>query len=363
MMNQRKLISGLFIGMIAMSVISLSFSIAWYAASTHLMVSPVILEIDSDRELKISTTANPEDFTDKLNYEDLNQNVGKFAPVSTVFSYAWVSSRANKPIFYDQSFYWGSVGEPDRKEAIYGFFSQELYLTCDDDVYVTVDMEESFIKENEEYNVQYAEQIYDSSSGLSKEDIVSRLNLLTKAMRFSILVPLSEEDDDSVYSYSVIDPNKQDGEEVLFGGVLDNRNDRNDHCYDSYVSNGEIYETVYGDVNDRSLIQYDDKLTSDILYQGENSAFNATHKEGTRPFNYEKSVANGMSFAKEESLSKKDLTEHPEKIRIPVSKDIEKPRKIIVSIYIEGWDQRSINSTMGASFLANLSFKINREIA
>lgn len=360
-MNQRKLISGLFIGMISMSVISLSFSIAWYSASTRLQVSPVVIEIDSDRELKISTTPNEEDFTDKLDNDDLNQHVGKFAPVSTVFSYAWVGSRANKPIFYDQSYYWGSVGEPDRKEALYGFFSQELYLTCDDDVLVTLDMEQTTIKPNTEYNTKYADDIYDPSGSLSKDDIVERLGLLTKAMRFSILVPLEENDDDSVYSYTVIDPNKVEGQETLFGGVLDNRNDRNDHCYDSFSSGGQTYETVYGDVNDRNLIVYDEPLDDDIAYEGENSAFNATHKEGTRPFNYKKSFANGMRFAKEESLSKKDLTEHPGLINIPVSKDPTKPRKIVVSIYIEGWDPRSINSTMGASFLANLSFKINRE--
>ncbi len=361
-MNQRKIISGLFVGMIAMSVISLSFSLAWYASATALKVDPVVIEIDSDRELKISTTANKDDFTDHLEYTDLRNDVGRFAPVSSVFSYAWMSRRANKPIFYDQSYYWGSAGEPDRKAAYFGYFSQEIYLSCDDDVYVTVDTDETYLKENQEYNERFADEIADEYPDLTKEEIIEKLNLISKSMRFSILVPLAEGDADNVYSYSIIDPNRQTGEsKPLFGGVLDNRNNRNDHCYDSYHKDGETYEVVYGDVNDRSLIVYDDKLNDDITYTGENSAFNATHKAGTHPFNYQASYENGMRFAEEQSYSKQELSDHPELISIPVSRNPDKPRKIIVSIYIEGWDTRSINSTMGASFLANLSFKILRE--
>ena len=362
-MNRRRLISGMFLGMIAMSVVSLSFSIAWYASSMFLQINSVVIDIDSDRDLKISTTRNKEDFKDKLTYTDLRDDIGRFAPVSTVFSYAWASNHANEPVFYDQSFYWATAGEPDRKVAIFGYFSQDIYLSCDDDVYVTLDMEETYIKENEEFNKKYAKEIANEYPDLTEGEIVDKLNLIAKSMRFSILVPLAEGDNDSVYSYSVIDPNKEEGDEdVLFGGVLDNRNDRNDHCYDTYVESGQIYETVYGDINNRDLIVYDEALGEDIVYQGERSAFNATHKKGTHPFNYEKSVQNGMEFAKEQSITKQDLLENPYLIKIPVSRDPENPRKIVVSIYIEGWDRRSINSTMGSSFLANLSFKILQEM-
>lgn len=362
-MNQRRLISGLFLGMIAMSVISLSFSIAWYASATALRVDPVNITIDSDRELKISVVDDPSKFTDKLVYDDLDDDAGRFAPVSSVFSYAWMATRASKPVFYDQSYYWGSVGEPDHRAAYFGYFSKELYLSADDDVYVTVDMEETKIIPNRESHEQFADQHAAEYPDLTKEEIIARLSEISKAMRFSILVPLAEGDEDSVYSYSVIDPNRQVGEsKPLFGGPLDNRNDKNDHCYDTFMENGELYETVYGDVNDRSLIVYDSKLAADDEYEGENSAFNATHKAGTHPFNYEASYANGMRFAEENSYSYQELTDHPELVRIPVSRDPNKPRKIVVSVYLEGWDPRSINSTMGASFLANLSFKILREM-
>ena len=362
-MNQRKLISGLFVGMIAMSVISLSFSIAWYASATALKVDPVVIEIDSDRELKISVSDDPKDYSDKIRYDELGDNAGRFAPVSSVFSYAWMATRANKPTFYDQSYYWGSIGEPDRRAAYYGFFTKELYLSADDDVYVTVDMEETTIIPNKESHEQFADDHADEYPDLTRQQIIDRLSEISKAMRFSILVPLAEGDEDSVYSYSVIDPNRTVEESrPLFGGVLDNRNDKNDHCYDTFLENGELYETVYGDVNDRNLIVYSDLLPSDKKeYTGENSAFDAIHKAGTHMFDYQASYANGMRFAEEQSYSKQELLDNPELVRIPVSRDPNKPRKIVVSVYLEGWDKRSINSTMGASFLANLSFKILRE--
>ncbi len=364
-MNQRRLISGLFLGMIAMSVISLSFSIAWYASATALRVDPVNITIDSDRELKISVVEDPSKFTDKLEYKDLDDDAGRFAPVSSVFSYAWMATRASKPVFYDQSYYWGSVGEPDHRAAYFGYFTKDLYLSADDDVYVTIDMEETKIVPNQDYNEKFADEHADEYPNLTRQEIINRLGEISKAMRFSILVPLAEGDEDSVYSYSVIDPNRTANDiKAVFGGPLDNRNDKNDHCYDTFLENGELYETVYGDVNDRSLIVYSDLLSGDEKeYEGdENSAFDAIHKAGTHKFDEKASLANGMKFAEENSYSKQELLDHPDLIKIPVSRDPNKPRKIVVSVYLEGWDKRSVNSTMGASFLANLSFKILREM-
>ena len=56
MNTSKKLTISFFIGMIAISVASLSFSIAWYATSSFLTVAPIDIEIETDRHLKISTT-------------------------------------------------------------------------------------------------------------------------------------------------------------------------------------------------------------------------------------------------------------------------------------------------------------------
>ena len=69
-MTKQKLITAFFIGMISLSVISLSFSVAWYASSNYLHVDTIDISMQADRTLKISTTRNEEDFKDRLSNDD-----------------------------------------------------------------------------------------------------------------------------------------------------------------------------------------------------------------------------------------------------------------------------------------------------
>ena len=364
-MNKKRLIITFFMGVLALTVASLSFSFAWYASASRLTIDAIDIEIDAERKLQISTTNKEEDFVEHLDYKDLRQDVGKFAPVSSVFSNEWVQEPLNnpRPIFYDQSFPWQLKGEPERHEAFYGYYSQEIYIDCDDDVYVTIDKENTFIKENSAYNKKYAHDIKNDYPGLTEEQILEKLNMIPQSMRISILVPLMNPTSD--YSYYIIDPNKKEGDkDVEFVGVLDNLNQKEEHYYDSYIDDdGEQYETVYGDIRNRDKIKHNPVVTAeDSVIVGERSAFNAKHRKGVHEFDYYASIANGMEVGKENSISYSDLDKNPNLISIPVYGQSVGPRKIIVSIYIEGWDKRSINSTMGASFLANLSFEILREM-
>lgn len=362
MATRRRLILGFFIGMIGLSVTSLSLSLAWYASSNFLQVSPVDIKIQSDRLLMLSTTPNKEDFKESLSLEDgdLAFN-GPFTPVSSIRSEDWISTRADTPKFYDCSNPWNlstnpAMDEIGPNESYY--YSQELYLYADDSVYVTIDTEKSFIDTDDVANSQYAQHLKNSNPdlNLTTDEIKEKLDLLTKAMRFSILVT-----GDDYYKYYVIDPNKaENDEEVLFGGVLDNSNTE---YYDTYRDGEEFYETVYGDVNDRSLIEHADVAElADSEVVGEYSAFNAKHQKGTHRFDYQASYEKGMRFATEDSISYSELAENPELIKFPVQKGFQNARRIVLSIYIEGWDLRSINSTMGSAFVANLSFKIYREM-
>lgn len=361
-MNKKRLILSFFVGMLAITAASLSFSLAWYATASRLYIDAIDIAIDAERKLKISTVDQEDKYVDHLSYEDLRHDVGVFAPVSSVFSDEWVNLRAPKPMFYDQAFTWELPGEPERHEAHYGFYSQEIYIGCDDDVYVTIDREKTFIHANEEYNKKYAHEIKDDYPEYTEQEIVNKLNVIPESMRISILVPLETPDGD--YAYYIIDPNKEENdEEVLFGGILDNKNQKLEHYYDCYLKDNELYETVYGDVNDRSLIVYDEDVVSeDTTIVGERSAFNAIHRKGSHKFNYQASYEKGMRFATEKSISYSDLEKKPNLISIPIYGRSRGARKIIVSIYIEGWDPRSINSTMGASFIADLSFEILREM-
>lgn len=365
-MKKNKITLILFIGIIALTTISIVSTIAWYANGVSNLVDPVDVVIDCDRKLFISTKDELENEKTELKYEELNP-VKNFAPVTSAHRDEWMSKKAQAPIFYDDTIYYPSEETPSLKEVNAGYFSQDIYLFSDDDVYVTLDPSATYIKPNEEYNKSYAKELYfdiqhshyhgdDSMRDLSEEEIYERLNKLVEAMRFSFLI-LSDE---TKYDYVIVDPYKE--EETLLGGVLDNDSDR---YFDYYHNDDGIrFERLYGDINDRSLIVYDEELEEDTSYLDNEEApsvFNAKHKSGVRTFNYEASVANGFSFKKEEAHSLEEFNNRVySPLNIPVYKD--KANKVNISIYIEGYDLGSVNYTMGATFLAGLEFVISREM-
>ena len=347
-MNNRRIVLTILIGAIALG--SASATLAWYGASNKLLIEAVEITIDGERELKISTSDNIESFKDELTYEELNK-VGAFIPVSSMFKDAWVSQKSNKPLFYDASHYsLDAHGVPIPWESSYGYFSQDVYILADDDVYVTIDPMQSFMRPNSLFNNAYADNNADEEN--SREDIILKLNELVKAMRFSILVS-----DDDFYSYTVINPNNLT-DDVLFGGALDNNNASHGY-FDYYQVGNDLQEVVYGDIKDRSLLKYNEAANedSDYVKEGESSAFNARHKKGVKSFDLEESID---QIAIEDRVTFDEINVDREKFYFPVYRDT--PRKITLSIYIEGWDLASINSTMGASFESKLAFEIYREI-
>ena len=146
------------------------------------------------------------------------------------------------------------------------------------------------------------------------------------------------------------------------GGILDNDTTSIGY-YDYYIDPVTLdkYETVYGEYNNRDYIVYDEPLEEDSeleLLDKSASAFNAMHKKGVHRFNKEASYEKGLRFATENKHTKAELAADPEQLMIYL--DAHKPKKINVSLYIEGWDLDADNYTQGASFNANVSFKIDR---
>ena len=175
-------------------------------------------------------------------------------------------------------------------------------------------------------------------------------------MRFSILIK-----DVNEYSYTIIEPYKNG--DTYLGGLLDNDVDR---YYDYYLQEGtEIpYERVYGEIiGERSSFVYDDGLADDSNYLDANeepSAFNARHKAGIKRFNLEKSLENGIEIKKEETFDIHAFDTNVKPYHFPVYRDT--PKEVTISIYIEGWDLDSVNYTMGAAFMSNFTFMIEREM-
>ena len=360
-MKRSRIILSLYIGAISLSVATLSMSLAWYASSNRLRIESISITIDCDRQLAISTKPN-EGYVKDLNKEDL-MDPGLFTPVTSAHSESWLSEKRDMPVFYDDTIYSDAENANTSQEINYGYFSQKLYLKADDDVYVTVKSEDTSIKPNYEYNKSYAESLYlsyqatgdESKKNLSVDEIKTRLDHLVNSMRFSILIT-----DVNYYDYFIIDPNKT--EETSYGGILDNNVD---YYYDYFTNtnDGNNYERLYGSYKNAQSIQYDEPLDDDSDYHDaseEPNAFNAKHKKGIKRINLNKSLENGLEIEKEKSYTVEDFEAEQKPFRIPVFKD--KPREIVLSIYIEGWDLDSINYTMGATFIANLGLYIEGEM-
>lgn len=361
-MKKSKFILAFYVGVITLGVASLSMSIAWYATSARLYVNSIDISIDADRDLQISTKRDGE-YGDSISYTELDPT-GVFIPLTSAHSSTWMATKEDTPIFYDETKFSTYEYADLKSVADRGYFSQKFYLKADDDVFVSIDGSKTSLIANKEYNSSYARTLYDEyqdghdeyKKNMSIEEIETKLNKIVEAMRFSILVK-----DVNEYSYTIIEPYKNG--DTYLGGLLDNDVDR---YYDYYLQEHTdiAYERVYGEIiGEKSNFVYDDGVNEDSDYLEANeepSAFNARHKAGIKRFNLEKSLENGIEIKKEKTYDIHDFDSNVKPYHFPVYRDT--PKEITVSIYIEGWDLDSVNYTMGAAFMSNFTFMIEREM-
>ena len=369
-MNKRKIIISTLTGTIALAALSISLTLAWYGASDRLNVENLEVSVQAKGNLKVSTSPNHESFVEDLTNKDLNNLSDDFlfAPVSTMHKKNWMDQKAAVPEFYDSSAKEVlSSGEPYLEKAEFGFFQRDIYLlTTLKNQYAVLDLADeadggSFFKTGD--NFARAQDLYNKYHdvwNLELSEIQDKLDSLINCLRVSILVNQGED-----YHYYIIDPTKNEGEVTYLGGRLDN--DKNGY-FDSYKNlQGEHKEVIYGEVNDRSLIEYDDpvdpnfKDNSGAAVVDEAShflsnSFVADSKPSVYTYNKDKSKEKGFEIATEDSLSLEKLKTDDTSLLIPLVSG--EPTKIVLSIYLEGWDIDCINATMGASFNTKLSFKL-----
>ena len=94
-MNKRRFILGAFIGAIAISTLSVSLTMAWYASSDRLRVSSFDIDISGNVQLLMSTSKELETFKEVLTKEDLVENDFQFAPVSSMYRDAWIDEKGD----------------------------------------------------------------------------------------------------------------------------------------------------------------------------------------------------------------------------------------------------------------------------
>ena len=361
-MSKRKLVISLILGTVALSVISLSASLAWYASSDRLQVNSIDLDLRTDESvgLYIGTSTNEEAFKEKLSNEDLNK-VKQFAPTSSMFHNHWLDAKKDMPEFYNLTEH-DIYGVPDfNKPSSEGFYQQKLYLLNNIDYYVTLDTEQTFITSDKTSNHLRAQALVGKVGELTVDEIEEKLNKLENSMRFSILVNTP-----NFYQYYIIDPNKDENKVTYYAGRLDIKPDGYFDTYQTSVD-GPKKEIVYGEIENREAIVYDNPEDPSFVIPFEETpneffgnAFSGKNDKAAYTYNEQNSLQAGVKYKQEPSISLDDINSNDNPLLIPCYNGV--PTEIVLSIYLEGWDLDCYNSTMGASFDAQLSFKVLRGI-
>lgn len=344
------------------SVTAVTSTIAWYVGSSYLAITDINIGL---KDPSLSISIDDENFTDKLSTDDL-MNAGKFNAVSSMFSEEWIEEKAEKPVFksgYNSTNKLICNQSSQTTNATSGYFSQEMYIKCDTNAYITLDSEKTtFIAdeskhkalvENEKF-MEKMESIYPNLSGEAlKEAVLFNLNNVVKSLRLSILVLDGDDSDDyDDYAYHIVDPYKED--ETYFGGILDTDGDK---YYDTY-SHKEI---LYGEISCsdetktvEECVVYDDALTaSTTLAEEELTCFDSQNKVGDQKVNFESSAANGLVIETENSIAIEDVEDS---LLIPVFSN--RSQKIILSFYQEGWDLENTDFVMYSHFYVDVQFMI-----
>ena len=364
-MTLKRFIISLYIGLISLMIISISFSLAWFTASSHLFINTIDVSVRGEPTLLIST--DNDEYNEKITYNDKDHlgnyklhQVEEFIPVSSMMSDRWMGNEY--PKFYDCSsdLYTEAVNPPEMK---IGFYQQKFYLKTNIDYYASLDLDKTKINFNHELNKNHAPSIretiikemnarhMDIDDAPSIDEIVSSMDDLIYSLRISFYF----KDEYGIDQYFIYDPYKEDI--TIYGGLLDNRKDG---YYDTFINDdNHSYELLYGDINDRELIIYDEPTALEDIDLGKNihyygNSFNAIHRQSAFNVNLEKSKDNGLLIKEEQSISNEDILNNV--MLIPLYRDV--PKEVVISIYLEGWDKDLFNKSQGSSFDIDVVFKL-----
>ena len=359
MKRRNLIIAGL--GLInAVLVTSIGLSVAWYVSGDLLYVQEIEISFRGDKKITAGLDEDFEHYKDTLGFDSKN-----YFPISSMFSDEWINEKASKPRFRRE---YGAISHDNvdsytRSSLITvdedGYFSKEIYLYSESNVIVTIDSEQTSFLPDEDGNKEVARSL--SNNAQEQASILKDLNDVVKSLRASILIP-----DENDYHYYIINPYKDEEEDdgnVYLCGVM-NYDDNVNEYYDSYFVEEERYEYFYGEYNDESKIVYQYNKEDSQLIGDRKDKFHAMHQEGVHIIDMASSLDNGFIPKIEQSLTTKEAditTEEGEidGVRIKLKAFI--PTKIVLSLYLEGWDKDNTSYVEHGKFNTNISFRIGEE--
>ena len=356
MSNHKLLLVGLLSFALTLAA-SITSTYAWYNVSTAGAVSFLDFAINESHSLQIGLKNGDGSiaYYENINDHILGQHYSNYvsgkplSDLSSMYESLWLNEDTDYendfPILrqpYISDDYHASI--PAQK----GFYQFEFFFKADSDMYLFLDANQTYAKPNHEANQAYVDVV---NQGKEEDRYIyaSDLDNVVNACRVSFF---SED------GYYIYEPNALTGSTTVFGGILDANRDG----YFDFNESGK--EVVYGEYDNDAIVVYDPAESEDSTIIGTETCFNSKHKAGIQRFNKEKSEAAGLSFKKETTYTIEELGlgegqgSFDSSTMTPLAKlRSGESKRLVVTIYLEGWDLDVVESIGNGSFNLNLGFK------
>ena len=333
---------------------SVTATLAYYTINSafsieHLNINVGSIDANLYLGLRDKTTGQPkfDNITDEEWKEGLDLSHNALEQVSAMYEKTWNTGAGEDilPKFCSAYRFGTNNGQTPYADPA-GYVQKEYFLksTQDCSLYLSdadVDLDEeghdkntgyrTFFIPNEEKNAVTA-----ATRGVSVEE----LNNVVNAIRMSLYI----EDFSGDYKYVIINPGNT--EETYFGGPLDLNLDG---FYDYNKDTNKEY--AYGEPV--AVDPYDGVGDQVDPMENSKSTFISHHKNGVAKVNEAKFKKENSRRLNEVTLNK-DEGDTPNVPLATLKKD--KVHRIVLSIYLEGWDKDTIDSIQEASLDVNVLF-------
>ena len=326
-------VAGLFLFSVSTSVTA---TFAWYTINREFSIEHLNIHIGSiDTTLLLGIRGQDGEiiFKDEYTKEDLDLSHDALDQVSAMYSSEWLDdetkSNDEKMPEFRSAYRFGT----DKGKTAYaqeGFVRKEFFFKSSQDCSLYLS-DESYVVPNIEKNQKTVETYGDVT--------LEGLNEAVNSLRMSFYM-----DDPS--NYVIVNPGNSNT--TSYGGPLDLNLDGY-YDYDPVEKKEYAYGEVEGD------IYYKDPTQEDTEPAESDSTFIANHMHGVKQIDLERT-----SFKQENSRKLSEVS-----INIDEGQTSNKPlcilrkdeiQRVVVSIYIEGWDKHTIDSIQRASMDLNLLF-------